>query len=248
MISIVMPIYNQVAWITESVRCILNQTYKDFELIIVDDGSTDGSTEVLKKFADKYPKISYYRKDNGGTGSALNLGFSHAMGEYGTWISGDNLYNDNMLQKLLDVLQQHSECGLIFSSFILDFRKDPDDAMKTKKRRRYCVIGAVSGIMEDFIFRSASKCITGICYLFDMNLKRECGDYAECPGEDYLMGVRMGLKRKVYYLTDTLGMWQSHADCVTVKARHIVGMLDDPILGITVNQMVKNLINTGNVI
>lgn len=249
MISVVLPVYNQVQWVRESIKCMLRQTYQDFELIIVDDGSTDGSTEVLKEFANRDARIFYHRKDNGGTGSALNLGFSHAKGEYGTWISSDNLYNPSMLTVLHTVLREHPECGLVFSPFTLDYSQDPD--RKTIGRKvcsTYYIPGGVTGILEDFIPRSLTKCITGICYLFRMDLKRECGDYVECPGEDYLMGVRMGLKSKVYYLrSGPLGVWRSHPDCITVKARHIENLCVDSVLGITTNQMVVNLINTGHV-
>lgn len=249
MISIILPVYNQVTWVEKSIQSILRQTHHDYELIIVDDGSTDGSTEMLQKYADIYSKISYYRKENGGTGSALNLGFSHAKGEYGTWISGDNTYEDTMLSELYTILKNQPSCKLVFSAFKLDLVQDPDKKTlyKNKNSMSYYIPNASTGVLDDFIQRSATRCITGICYLFDMNLKRECGDYVECPGEDYLMGVIMGLKTQVYYLKQILGVWYGHPDCITVKSRSNFNLLVDPLLKITVNQMVQNLLNIGNI-
>jgi glycosyltransferase involved in cell wall biosynthesis len=76
LISVVMPLYNHCEYVSKAINSILNQTYYNIELIIVDDGSTDGSSAIAKHFADSNDKITYIYQQNGGTGVALNTGFS----------------------------------------------------------------------------------------------------------------------------------------------------------------------------
>ena len=96
-----MPTYNQEKYLKESVESVLNQTFKDWRLVIADDGSTDSTSEILKIFTD--PRIEIYTKKNGGTGMALNFGFSKAKDEeYQTWWSSDSLMKPEFLEKMLD--------------------------------------------------------------------------------------------------------------------------------------------------
>jgi len=209
MISVVMPVYNQVKFVEEAIKSILNQTYANFELILVDDGSNDGSTKILESCAKKEDRVRYFRKENGGTGSALNLGFSHAKGKYGTWVSSDNIYYPAMFKTLTDTLKRYEKSRFVFSSFSLNGKYDwvpPNNPPPT-------------GILIDFLFRSRSRCITGICFMFEMSLKNECGDYVLVPGEDYAMGVLMGTKTDVVYISTPFGLWRDHPDSVTRKMR-----------------------------
>ena len=211
LVSIVMPTYNRENFIEKSLNDILDQDYPYIEFIIVDDGSTDNTEHIVKK----YKSIKYIKKENGGTGSALNLGFSLAKGKYGTWVSDDNRYYSNFISSLVNILEQYGE-KFVFSSFHLDGKE----------------IGAIAIGRDDFIIVdnfleiSLNFCITGICYLFDMNLKRECGDYILDPGEDYLMAVQMASKTSVGFLNLPLGEYISHPGTVTSKYVH-----KQPLLG-----------------
>ena len=97
LISVIMPTYNDSEYLVKAIEDILNQTYKNFELIIVNDGSTDNTEQLIEQYlSDK--RIKYYFKENGGTGSALNLGFSKANGEFGTWVSSDDNKKENYIE------------------------------------------------------------------------------------------------------------------------------------------------------
>lgn len=202
MISVVMPIYNHVEFLGEAISSILTQTYKDIELLLIDDGSIDGSSELAKSFLDKDKRIKYYYKENGGTGSALNFGFNLAKGERGTWVSSDNIYYPDMLEEFSYFMDNFKYCKFVFSGFNIDNSVN-------------YLISKDYGIIKDFIIRSKDQCVTGICFLFDMDLKKECGDYILVPGEDHLMGVKMGLKTEVGYIPKILGMYRYHDKCLT---------------------------------
>ena len=109
LVSVVMPTYNDAPYLEEAINDVLKQTYKNFELIIVNDGSTDNTSEILKKYSELDERIKVFDKKNGGTGSALNLGFSKATGKYGTWISSDDNKEEVFLERLVSFLESNPD-------------------------------------------------------------------------------------------------------------------------------------------
>ena len=97
-ISIVMPVYNKEKYIARGIHSILVQTFKDWELIIIDDGSTDGSLNQCKKFRDS--RIQVFHTLNRGVSEARNLGIRKATGEYITFIDSDDFVAENYLEKI----------------------------------------------------------------------------------------------------------------------------------------------------
>ena len=97
-ISIVMPVYNKEKYIARGINSILAQTFNDWELIIIDDGSTDGSLNQCKKFRDS--RIQVFHTLNRGVSEARNLGISKATGEYITFIDSDDFVAENYLEKI----------------------------------------------------------------------------------------------------------------------------------------------------
>ena len=83
LISIIIPVYNGENYIKDSINSALNQTYKNIEIIVVDDGSIDNTSNIVKTFSNK---VIYLYKDNGGVSSALNLGIKKSSGKYISWI------------------------------------------------------------------------------------------------------------------------------------------------------------------
>jgi len=104
-ISIIIPVYNGSKYLSEAIDSALAQTYKNFEVIVVNDGSKDdGKTEaVAKKYGDK---IRYFSKENGGVSTALNLGIKEAKGEYISWLSHDDVYMPNKLEAQVKYLNK----------------------------------------------------------------------------------------------------------------------------------------------
>lgn len=96
MISVVIPTYNRAHVIKRSIESVLNQSYTDFELLIVDDGSVDNTEEVVKRIKDK--RIRYIKKENGGAGSARNFGVKCAKGEYVVFQDSDDVWRKNKLE------------------------------------------------------------------------------------------------------------------------------------------------------
>lgn len=105
-VSVIIPVYNIEKYISKCIETVANQTYKNCEIILVDDGSTDNSGEICDKYTQKYSNIKCYHKKNGGASSARNLGIEKSNGEYVIFVDGDDyISSEDMLEKLVPYLK-----------------------------------------------------------------------------------------------------------------------------------------------
>lgn len=107
LISVIVPVYNIKEYITRCVQSISNQTYRNLEIILVDDGSDDGTGEICDRLAEKDNRIHVYHKKNGGSSSARNLGISKAKGTYIGFVDSDDYVDADMYQKLYEGIQKY---------------------------------------------------------------------------------------------------------------------------------------------
>jgi glycosyltransferase involved in cell wall biosynthesis len=114
-VSVIIPAYNYADYTVQAVDSVLAQTFKDFELIVVDDGSTDGTGEALKRFGDR---IKYVYKQNGGVSSARNLGVRLAKGKYIAFLDCDDLWLPNKLAETLKGFAD-GRVGLVYTDGLL---------------------------------------------------------------------------------------------------------------------------------
>lgn len=112
-ISCLLPVYNGEEFLVEAVRSILSQTYADFELVIVDDGSSDSSPEILSALAAEDSRIQVVRRENGGIVAALNTGLAACRGEYVARMDADDIALPDRFQFQLDYLDAHPGCVLV---------------------------------------------------------------------------------------------------------------------------------------
>ena len=104
-ISVIVPFYNVEGYIEKCLETLVNQTFQDIEIILVNDGSKDRSEEIAKKFANRYEnKIVYLEKENGGLSSARNFGLAHARGEYVAFVDSDDYIEKNMYEKMYNLI------------------------------------------------------------------------------------------------------------------------------------------------
>src|SRR6218665_1515018 len=117
MFSIVIPLYNKEKWVTACINSILNQHFTDFELIIVDDGSTDKSLELVKnQFNDE--RIKIIRQKNAGVSVARNTGIAHASYKYIAFMDADDYWHPDYLKLNCDALLQNPKIDIIGSNYI----------------------------------------------------------------------------------------------------------------------------------
>ena len=112
LISIVIPVYNAEKYIKQCIECVVSQTYDNFEIIIVNDGSTDKSGEIIDYYTKKYDRIRSFLKQNGGVSSARNYGINIASGDYICFIDADDIIENNYLNILYNALQGIADCSV----------------------------------------------------------------------------------------------------------------------------------------
>ena len=115
LVSIIMPVYNCEKYLQESIESVLSQSYQNWELLIVDDGSTDRSPGIIDAYAQKDARIKSVHKKNEGVSMARNLALDQVCGEYVTFIDSDDVYHVDRLNRMLQVFEQNRECDIVFS-------------------------------------------------------------------------------------------------------------------------------------
>lgn len=117
-VSIVMPVFNGARYLAAALDSILKQEFQDFELICLNDGSSDGTPDILADYDLKDPRIVYRdNPENIGLPATLNAGFAIARGEYHSWTSHDNLLRSGMLSALVDTLDTDTSVGVAYAGY-----------------------------------------------------------------------------------------------------------------------------------
>ena len=117
-VSIILPTYNGSKYIAQAIKSFLNQKYSNIELVIVDDGSTDGVDAIINRHRDK--RIIYVKHEkNMGLSAALNTGFALSSGDFLTWQSDDNFFHEKAIEKMVAFLQKHKDIFFVYSNFYL---------------------------------------------------------------------------------------------------------------------------------
>jgi glycosyltransferase involved in cell wall biosynthesis len=217
-ISIVMPTYNQGEFICDTIDSILAQTFRDFELIIVDDASTDGTFDLVKeRYSD--PRIRLFKHDwcsNKGTGVALNTGFFMARGEIETWFASDKIMYPNCLEVLHAHLESHPSVEFVYSNCEIWVM---DDSGKNATKKKNLVEEVLSQDWDPERFNH--HYFLGIFWLWRKELRiRAGGLYQPQPCEDYDMARRMVMVDGSFaYVPECLGWFRRHKKNLSYQIR-----------------------------
>lgn len=126
-VSIIVPIFNTEKYLGRCLDSIINQTYDDWELILVDDGSTDESGKICDRYADDFDNISVFHKENGGVSSARNVGLEKALGEYVCFVDGDDWLSSHMLEYLVRTIEEdQSDMSMCFIKLMEAYKPEID--------------------------------------------------------------------------------------------------------------------------
>ena len=114
MISIIVPVYNAENWLKKCVDSIINQTYKDIEILLINDGSKDRSIDILKEYEKKDSRIRVFDKQNEGVSKTRNLGIKEAKGEFIQFVDCDDYIEENMCETMLHLISNSDMaiCGM----------------------------------------------------------------------------------------------------------------------------------------
>ncbi len=192
-VSVIIPTFNRKNFLKEAIESVLLQSYKNFEIIVVDDGSTDGTREMIKS---EYKMIKYIYQKNSGPSAARNRGIVEAKGEYISFLDSDDLWLKDKLKEEMEFLEENREYKICYTDEI--WIRNGKRVNPKKKHRKYsgwifektlplCIISPSSVIIHRSVFAHVG--------LFDESL-------FVC--EDYDLWLRVSSKYPIYFLEKKL--------------------------------------------
>lgn len=125
MVSVIIPIYNTEPYLEQCIESVVNQSYRDLEIILINDGSTDGSGDICRKWEKSDSRIRYVEKCNEGQGVARNLGIGLANGEYMVFIDSDDYLDLNLIQKAYDFITEQKADICVYAHYEVGDELEP---------------------------------------------------------------------------------------------------------------------------
>lgn len=205
-VSVIIPAYNRKNYLKYAVNSVLNQTYTDFELIIVDDGSTDGTGDMVRSYNDL--RIKYIYQNNQGNHSARNTGIKNAKGKYIALLDSDDMWHAEKLEKQVNILEKHSDIGLVYCGTLLVDENNNLFGKKPLIRHSGYVLDKL--LMNNFLYNGSNPLIRQECIkkagLFDEHLKRML---------DWDFYLRIALYFKFHAIKEYLVLYRVHDESLS---------------------------------
>ena len=211
LISIILPVYNGADYLSMSIDSILYQTYKNWELIIVNDCSIDDTLSIAKEYEKRDSRIKVVSNEkNLRLPMTLNRGFEEASGYYYTWTSHDNIYKPDALKKMKDVLEENISYAMVYA----DYTYIDDSGKRTGEMKNAEPENIVRGNM------------VGACFLYTAEIAKKIGNYDQnlFLAEDYDYWIRIYLNGKLKHLSESLYYYRRHSKSLTETKKALVNM------------------------
>ena len=212
-VSIIIPVYNGANYLREAVDSALKQTYSNVEIIVVNDGSVDDTEEIALSYGDK---IRYFKKNNGGVSSALNLGIREMSGEYFSWLSHDDMYRPEKIAEQIKAIEKDGKKRFAYGNYTCLYEADKSSQTLTPVNKLY------GKLCEKSVFPALFNLINGCSTLIHKSLFEENGFFDETldTSQDYDMWFRLLKNEDPVYVENSLVITRVHKrqGSKTVKA------------------------------
>jgi glycosyltransferase involved in cell wall biosynthesis len=206
-VSVVIPTYNRAAFIVKALQSVLDQTFQDFEIVVVDDGSTDETAEIIRRMDE--PRIRFLRQDHRGVSAALNTGWRAAQGEYIARLDSDDRWLPTLLQELLAVLEQDSALAVAY-------------ARAQAINAEGALLPQVMGARERFVGATLTSLVYGdfVCpmaVVIRRTALEAVGGYDETlmANEDWDLWIRLAAAYRFAYVPRVLAQYRFHGQNLT---------------------------------
>lgn len=206
MFSLIIPTYNRAEFIINTVQSVLTQTCEDFEIIIVDDGSTDNTEEIIKNISDK--RVLYYKKENGERAAARNLGIKLAKGKYITFLDSDDQLLPNHFEEAENLIQKYNKPEWFHLGYVI---KDGSGRVINK-------IDHLNGNLNQKLIKGNFLSCNGVFIRNDIarkNLFNE--DRSLSALEDWELWLRLATKYKLHYSNKVTSIIFNHEQRSVLK-------------------------------
>src|SRR5260370_35831886 len=209
MVNVVMSVFNGEEFLSETIDSVLNQSFRDFEFVIVDDGSTDATADILSKYALRDARIRVLREGKRGCCASLNLGVSLANGKYVANNDADDLAMPSRLEEQVAFMERNPEVGVLGSAY--EVISDSGD-----------VIDTIRHPLEDSEIRSEILRYNPICHssvILRKDIALASGGYRRAfePSEDYDLWLRMSERSRLANLPNVLVRYRVHGNQLSFR-------------------------------
>ena len=210
--SVIIPLYNKAPYVAKAINSVLTQTFANYELIIVDDGSEDNSAEVAAQCIGKYDKCQLIKQVNAGVSMARNNGVDVSNGDYLCFLDADDWWSPTFLEEMSKLIDAYPDAGVYGSNYTI--------VNEAKKRTRIARIGVEERFEKGYI---------NYCQVYAKTMYMPLWTGAVCVprnifkemmgfqngiklGEDFLLWIRIALKYKVAFLNQPLAFYNQDVD------------------------------------
>jgi glycosyltransferase involved in cell wall biosynthesis len=201
-VSIIMPTYNRAkAWLEQAVASVQGQTFTDWELIVVDDGSTDGTPELVERLARREPRLRLHRTPHAGVSAARNAGLGLARGRFAAFLDDDDVWMPNRLQRQVEYLTKNPEYGLIYAQAATVDGEGRIIGLKPGRRAATDFDGLLDGNCIPMPTVLARRDCLAAVGGFDRSLR---------IAEDYDLWLRLARRFPIAYLPQPLAQYRRH--------------------------------------
>ena len=219
--SIIIPLYNKAPYVVKAIQSVLSQTFTDYELIIVDDGSKDNSAAKVEKAIGGQPNCRLIKQENAGVSMARNNGVAASQGEYLCFLDADDWWEPTFLEEMAKLIKEFPDAGIFGTNYTI--------VNESKHKTRVAKIG----VEEDFEKGYINYCqtyaktmympLTSISVSIPRKVFEEMSGFPKGIklGEDFLLWIRIALKYRVAFLNKPLAYYNQDVDLVNRSVGHL---------------------------
>lgn len=219
--SVIIPLYDKARYVAKAIQSILAQTFTDYELVIVDDGSKDASGEIAAKEIDGHSNCRLIRQDNAGVSVARNNGVAHSKGDYLCFLDADDWWEPTFLEEMDELIREFPDAGIYGTNYTI--------VNETKHKTRVAPIGVDSSFEKGYI---------NYCQVYAKTLAMPLWTGAVCIprsvfeemhgfpkgiklGEDFMLWISIALKYKVAFLNKPLAYYNQDVELANRGVGHL---------------------------
>lgn len=213
--SVIIPLYNKAPYVAKAIQSVLVQTFADYELVIVDDGSKDASAEIAEKAIDGHANCRMIRQKNVGVSMARNNGVAATHGEYLCFLDADDWWEPTFLEEMSKLIKEYPEAGIYGTNYTI--------VNETKRKTRVAQVGVEEGFEKGYINYCQAYAKTMYMPLWTgavcipRNIFDEMHGFPQGIklGEDFMLWIQIALKYKVAFLNKPLAYYNQDVDVDT---------------------------------
>lgn len=210
--SVIIPLYNKAPYVAKAIRSVLAQSFKDYELIVIDDGSKDESADIAQQVIEGHTNCRLICQENAGVSIARNNGVAVSQGEYFCFLDADDWWEPSFLEEMSRLIEEYPEAGIYGTNYTI--------VNETKHKTRVASVGVGVGFEKGYInycqvyAKTLIMPLTSISVAIPRLIFYETGGFplGIKLGEDFLLWIQIALKHKVAFLNKPLAYYNQDVD------------------------------------